>query len=255
MDRTMKGMRKRFGDAREKCPGMSEEVYQLADYLAKHINEEVVPIGVVRTLACAMDDIKKARCGFGGVDCSLPDYLIKHKSQVLAQACYILQIVDAVTDAEFADDVRTGCKNAFNWQVPKRVSVSDDKGYPAYVKAAIDWWAEAIQHPKMDNGEDSLAELMAMLGGSSLAKNFSENEIKAFRSTLAAKIISEVERHGCIRLSVDYGPDRILSEAGEAAGITSEFAYPCKTSMNVSKDEVTVSAGYAAPHETIWKAA
>jgi hypothetical protein len=253
MDKTMKEMRKRLSDTRTKCPGMSEEVYQLADYLAKHINEEIVPRGVVIILICTMDDINKGRCGFGGGDCSFPDYFIEHKSQVLAQACYILQIIDEVTDAEFANDVRTECKNTFHWNVPKRVSVSDDNEYPAYVTAAIDWWAEAIQHPKMDNGSNSLGSLMAMLGGSSLAKNFSEEEMKNFRSKLAAGIISEIEKYGCAQLRVDYGPDGILYEAGEAAGITNGFAFPCKTYMRVSKDEVTVSAGYAAPNETIWK--
>ncbi len=255
MARTMNEMKKRFSEARVKCHGMPEEVYQLADYLAKHINEEVVPTGITIALICTMDDINKGRCGFGGGNCSFPDFFVEHKSQVLAQACYILQIVDEITDAEFADAVRTECKDAFHWNVPKRVSVSDDNEYPAYVKAAIDWWAEAIQHPKMDNGDNSLGNLMAMLGGSSLAKNFSEDEMRAFRSTLATGIISDIEKFGCAQLNVDYGPDRILHEAGEAAGITSGFAFPCKTYMRVSKDKVTVSAGHAAPNETIWKSA
>jgi len=255
MDKTMQQMRNRFSDAREKCPGMSEDIYQLADYLAKHINEEVVPSGVTIALFCAIDDIKKGCCGFGG-NCSFPDYLIEHKYQVLAQACYIIQIVDAVTDADFADDVRIECKDAFNWQVPKRVSVSDDKEeYPAYVKAAVDWWAEAIQHPRMDDGDDTLPKLMATFGGPSLANNFTEETMKDFRSTLATGIISEIEKEGgCMFLDVDYRPDRILNEAGQAAGITRRYAYPFNTRMSVSKDEVTVSAGYAASHEIIWKA-
>lgn len=255
MDKVMKGMRGRFSEARSRCPGMSEEVYQLSDYLAMHINEELVPSGIVIALMCTMDDIKKGRCGFCGHSGSSPEYLVEHKSQVLAQACYILQVIDAVTDVEFADAVRIECKNAFNWQVPKLVIASDDleKKYPAYVKAAVDWWSDAIQHPKMDNGDDSLGMLMAMLGGSAFAKDLSDDEMRAFRSTLANEIESQIDEYGLAQLNVDYGPNRILSKAGQAAGITSQFTFPCKTSMSVSKSKVIVSAGYGAPNKIIWE--
>jgi len=62
-----------------------------------------------------------------------------------------------------------------------------------------------------------------------------------------------MESMGRITLSVDYGPDRILGEAGCAIGL-SQFDFPCKTVMRVSKAEVIVRAGYGAPEQVIWMA-
>lgn len=249
----MKDMKARFGNAREACPGMSEEVYQISDYLSENINDEVYPTGMVIALLCVLDDIQKGRCGFASGK-SFPEYFITHRTQTLAQACYILQVIDAVTDAAFAGEVRADCENALQWIVPKRVVVSDDEVYPPHVKAAVDWWAETMQHPKMDNGESAFGVLVAMVGGASFTKHFSESEMKVFRSTLAAGIMAELARRSSMMLHVDYGPDRILGEAGMAAGIKSQFAFPCKTYMMISEKEVTVSCGYRAPDETIWRA-
>ena len=125
--------------------------------------------------------------------------------------------------------------------------------YPPYIMAAVDWWTNAVQHPKMDNGDRAMDIFMSMFGGSALAKEFSAEEMQAFRSTLAKGIATEVEAYGVAYLRVDYGPEGALADAGAAAKMGG-FSFPCKTSMSVNEHSVQVAAGYGAPYETIWQA-
>lgn len=55
---------KKFANARELCPGMSEEIYALTDYMAAIANDQLVPGGILMMLVCVMDDLEKKRCGF-----------------------------------------------------------------------------------------------------------------------------------------------------------------------------------------------
>lgn len=251
----LKDARSKFQKARELCPGMSEEVYILTDYISEHdSHDEVIPEGMVVLFALVQDDLHRGRCGFAGSDGSVPEAFLTRTNQLKAQFCYVLQVVDAIADEEFADAVREGCQQAFGWSVPKQIKVDDQLSYPPYIMAAVDWWTDAVQHPKMDNGDSAMGMFMALFGGSALAKNFTEGELSAFRATLAKGIETELaEGRDSVRLSVDYGPEGVLAEAGDAANMGG-FAFPCKTTMYVSTTSVKVSAGYAAPYETIWQA-
>lgn len=243
----------KFKNARELCPGMSEETYVLTDYIGKYIgNNDVYPEGIMIHLLCVQDDLKQGKCGFVQTD-AVPEIFITRRDLLLAQLCYIVQVIDAIAEEDFADAVRNECEGAFGWKVPKQVTVGDQLDYPPYVMAAVDWWTNAVQHPKMDNGEGSMDLLMALFGGSVLAKTSSATEMRAFRSTLAAGIASEVKRCGRSRLYVDYGPEGVLAKAGAAAKMGG-FSFPCKTSMSITEHAVEVSAGYGAPYETIWRA-
>ncbi len=245
---------KKFAGARELCPGMSEEIYALTDYMSVIANDQLVPGGIVMMLVCVMDDLEKKRCGFARMT-EFPEYLAAHNMQVRAQLPYVLQVVDAIAEPEFADEVRAECKEALHWNIPKRVDVSSEVSPQKNINAAVNWWAEAIQHPKMDNGDDGLAMLMMMFGGHTSSRQLTAPELQTFREKLAGNIAYEMTRrqNPNLTLSVDYGPDRILGEAGAAIGL-GQFDFPCKTTMWITETEVSVRAGCGAPEQVIWSA-
>lgn len=248
----MTNAREKFASARETCPGMSEEIYALTDYIAAVADDRLAPDGVMIMLLCIMDDLDKKRCGFSAAGIDFPKYLTEHNLQVKAQVPYVLQVVDAISGADFAEAVRQECNAAFHWTIPKRVTLSDEVDESENIKAAVNWWAEAIQHPKMDNGTDEMSIFMAMFGGSR-KRQFSEDELLTFRKELAAGIKAQMEGVNEVMLSVDYGPDQVLGRAGDAIGLGG-FDYPCKTMMWITKTDVTVRAGYGASKDVIWRA-
>jgi len=250
-EKLMTDVRKKFADARELCPGMSEEVYAITDYLSVVANDSLLPNGFLMMFIGVMSDLNTKSCGFAH-EVELPVYLATHAVQVRAQMPYILQVVDAIAEEDFAAAVRSGCKEVFQWDIPKRVNVSSEISEHAYVNAAVNWWAEAVQHPKMDNGTDELAMLMVMFGGSN-SRQLTEAELQTFRETLAKGIMEQMGHSDRVTLSVDYGPDYILGESGRTIGL-GQFDFPCKTVMWISKSEVSVRAGYGASEQVIWSA-
>lgn len=247
--------------AREACPGLSEDVYALTDYMSVCANETLVPIGMLMCLVLCLEDIKRGECGFAKIVEPFPQHLVTHKTQVLAQAVYIPQIIDALADADFAEEFRILCKENLDFDPPSRQERydvnADIKGnFPEYVKVAVNWWANAIVNPKFDNGDDSMAGggmafLMAMMVNTK--KNISDEQVKIFKDELANLIMAEMTSpYGC-RLSVDYNPDYILSAAAEKAGIHNDMGFPWKTSMNITKEKVSVWAGYGASEEILWQ--
>lgn len=127
---------------------------------------------------------------------------------------------------------------------------------PEYATVAAKWWAKAITRPKFDNGDKSrtgdIASMLAMLRSSH--DPVTKDQADAFEQALTEAICAEIAKYGSCYLNVDYHPDRILWEAAKEAGITSDSCFPWKTGMHISKDYVSVSAGYAAPNEKLWEA-
>lgn len=128
--------------------------------------------------------------------------------------------------------------------------------------AAANWWAEAIGSPKFDalgatRGQDrketetmEMASMLAMLIASD-SPVLQEAGAK-FAVLLASKIEASLTgRNYGVSLGVDYGPDRVLGETAQEAGVSGS-RFPWKTSMWVREDHVTVSAGYAAPTRLVW---
>lgn len=244
----------KLNTVREACPGMPEEVYIFTEYLAQHANSELYPTGVVVMLLGAIDDFQNERCGFAcNREQGFPEELRGRGKEILAQACYILQVFDAVFDEEAAQIIRTDCEQALGWNVPRRVTFVTEQEYPDCVKAAIDWWSETLQHPKMDNGDSQLTMLMAMFGGNAFSRNITVEQLEKFRHILAEDLTAELERSRSVRLGVDYGPSGVLAHAASEAELDG-FAFPCKTCMHVSTGEVKVSYGYGAPYSVIWSA-
>lgn len=245
-------VREKLANARKLCPGMSNDFYILTDYMAANSNDELVPMGIVILSVCVRNDLERGRNGFGR---SFPKELANRRTFVKDEIQWIPQLIDAISDEEFAEELRQEWKKAFKVVPPRRVNtkaVNTDFKYPEYVNAAIDWWANAIISPKFDNGEELPDFLSFLMAG--FAKEYTAEEIKTFKEALAKGIMDEMSKFGTCTLSVDYHPCMILADAGNLIGVNDLTGYPCKTSMSISEKEVCVWAGYAANGEIIWKA-
>lgn len=121
-------------------------------------------------------------------------------------------------------------------------------------EVAAKWWADKIcGDVKFDNGDDSMNGLFCMVMAKSLVKPVTEEQKNSFIENLAESIVKEQRD----LLDVDYHPDRLLSEAAQAAGISGNN-FPWKTVMWIVEDEETkeikilVKAGYGAEQKQIY---
>lgn len=264
-EKTMNNVREKLSRSREMCPGLSKEVYALTDYMASVANDKLLPQGMLSCLVLSMIDIRREINGFSCEESNeFPEYLSKHKLQILAQAVYFPQVIDAIADEDFANEFRKICKELLQFDPPKREEKYNQNAeiggdYPEYVKVAVNWWANAIVNPKFDNGDDSVAgEMTFLLAMMVNSKNsISKEQIAIFKKELAQLIIEKMDSSfvGECRLGVDFHPDRLLYTAAQKAGIDNNMGFPWKTNMRITKNNVSVSAGYAAPWETLWEEA
>ena len=248
---TLTNIREKMANARELCPGMSSDFYILTDYVSKNTNDELVPMGMMMLIVCVRNDIETGRNGFGG---DFPEELSQRLDFVKDEIQWFPQLVDAIADEEFATEFRMHWKDSFGTVPPKRVdanAVETDTEYPAYIKAAIDWWANAILSSTSDNSE-ALPAFLAFLMEEA-EKDYTSSEIKTFKEALAKEIQDELSKYGRCSLSVDYYPCSALANAGNLIGIDDMTGYPYKTSMYISETKVSVRAGYGAPTKTIWQ--
>lgn len=248
----MNNIKEKLANSRELCPGMSKDFYLLTDYMSDVCNDTLVPMGIMVMLIGIRDDLAKGRNGFM-TGSKFPDELAKRKEFVKDEIKWIPQLVDAISDEDFAEEFRKEWKEIFGFVPPKRVdtrAIETEETYPEYVKIAVDWWANAIISPKFDNGEP-LPEFLSFFMGNT--KEYSPEEIKTFKNALAEGIIDLMNKRGDIcYISVDYSPCGVLAKAGELIGVDNLTGYPCKTYMQISKSKVSVSAGCGAPYETLW---
>ena len=244
----LENVKEKFASARTSCPGMSEEVYALTDYISEVSNDELIPEGLIMTMALVMDDLINNRCGFAPSEGRLPEYLESHNQQALAQLPYVIQVVDAIADEEFATSFRKLCKEILGFNVPKRVAVTSTSKYPENVTAAINWWAEAIQAPALNEGGNSAKLTGLKMRSAGHRRQFTAEEIELFKNNLAKLILEELNFYGHCKLYVDYIPCDLLAIAGKAIGISYSdiTTFPWKTGMMITADTVTVRG------EIIW---
>lgn len=111
-------------------------------------------------------------------------------------------------------------------------------------KKAAKWWREAL-----DSGNKGDAQLDGMHQVFFLSRDTGAagGDLDAFETALEKAVDDVLAERSSVSLSVDYHPDRILSDAAEVAGLNIPmFGWPSKTSMQVSDDKVSVSNGYGA---------
>ena len=260
-EQVMYNVRKKLSQSREKCPGLSEEVYELANYMATVASDELTPHKRAITLMLCVMDVRSGRNGFYGTKPQeFPSYLKEHQEQVLEQAPYFLQLIDDIAEEDFANEFRSFCKSILLFDPPKREKKLDlyaDVGgnYPDYVKVAVNWWANAILHPQFDNGSgvDGLFAMMMVKPSNSVT----QSQLTAFKEQLAKLIVKNMKNspYNDCEISVDYSPNCTLSKASKKAGFPNTVMFPWKTHMTITEEQVSVSSGYCAPREILWKKA
>lgn len=113
------------------------------------------------------------------------------------------------------------------------------------IKAAK-WWSDKLKCNSHSNGDDSFASVMADHLASK--NSVSEEQFTTFETYL----IDDILKCDRIVLRCDYGPDIKLSAAAEKAGIDRN-KFPWKTSMYIDYDIISVSDGYGAGREVIYR--
>jgi len=115
---------------------------------------------------------------------------------------------------------------------------------------AAKWWADHLRKTRdHDNGNEMQSAMMNILTKSN--RNIPEYKIDYFEKHLAKALEQATE---FTFISVDYGPDMILSDSMNAAKLEGNYLLPVKTSMWFHPDKIKVAVGYRAPIETIWSA-
>ena len=123
---------------------------------------------------------------------------------------------------------------------------------------AAKWWTDRLREGGGgDAGDAGLNALLSMTAAASRRNPMAEEQIEAFRESLANEIMAALDgtHSDDIFLGVDYDPCPILSAALEAANgephrhvpFSAAGILPCKTRMWVHKSgRVEVRAGYGA---------
>lgn len=126
-------------------------------------------------------------------------------------------------------------------------------------EACAEWWADKIFGGVAGNNGDGLSSTMAIVAGAQGSEAKGDRE--RFVDILAERINQILERmsshdsdyEALMSLGVDYGPDPILFESAQNAGL-SAVTFPWKTYTYVRPSHVTASLGYGAPTTLIWNA-
>ena len=122
------------------------------------------------------------------------------------------------------------------------------------VEKSLKWWLDVLSNPKFDNGEKRGPSVMASMLASMNTEPLTGEQKDAFSSVFREHMSKEnpfylekEDRHLPKNLSVDYGPNVLLSMLMQKAGI-SESNAPWKTTVSFQDDgTVRVSYGYSAP--------
>lgn len=126
-------------------------------------------------------------------------------------------------------------------------------------RAAARWWADRLTADEAQRTGDGLNEAFADFARSKMPAP-SPEQIETFRTHLEARILQmirspescwqdaldtgEPHRGSAFRtIMVDYGPDPILKDAADVAGVKA-LLLPMKTCMWVNPGSVRVSHGY-----------
>lgn len=137
------------------------------------------------------------------------------------------------------------------------------------IEYAVAIWCDMLKAPRFDNGDNSAHGIIAQgLAGMNAEKPAADpdlhDKIETFRALLVTRLKflrdHDGERTGVVmphghhechwlphNLSCDYGPDRLLAEIAEAAGISYSL-FSWKTHVDMDLDNVCVSPGYTAPY-------
>jgi hypothetical protein len=128
---------------------------------------------------------------------------------------------------------------------------SKDKVPKIMIERAVELWCRELKKPKFDNGDDSPDGLIASALFSIVRKKHTSNinnmdeRIELFRTILTSKLFELRSKNEYFqRLSVDYGPETLLRDASEKAGIpVSQFSM--KSSIYIEHKRICSRFGYS----------
>lgn len=131
----------------------------------------------------------------------------------------------------------------------------------AQINKAVEWWMAALRNPKFDTlgptrhqqRQDSVefAEIMASVVNAE--RPTAPDAIERFGHELRQRLKDATTSF--YGLFVDYGPEGLLFESAEAAGmdVHSLTVFPWKTKMWFQRGGVQVACGYGAQEKEILK--
>ena len=116
------------------------------------------------------------------------------------------------------------------------------------IDRAVEIWKRALLDTKYDNGDDSFQGGFASVLASMLPNNANEENLNKFGEYLKESLMNPIDNKDWYYTSigVDYGPDQILAESAEKAGLKVQF--PWKTNMHLYETHVSFSHGYNGEH-------
>ncbi len=119
-------IKEKLRKSRELCPGLSEETYCLADYLSMRINSvRLEPVMLAGWFHLCLIEII---CGNLKIR---HEYINRNKGAILANAAYLIQIIDTITGPDFSKEFREICKKEFNFN-PPRIGEVIEKDEPLF---------------------------------------------------------------------------------------------------------------------------
>lgn len=251
-EKVMNNVKEKLSKSRELCEGMSERVYLLADYMSEIASDTITPSELATCLSTAIKDTYQDRWRGKVKNENLIWYLSIIPQKIRNQAVNIPQLIDEIADTEFSEEFRTICKERLGFNPPKR-GTTELMDYPEYVKVAVNWWANALFHPKLDTPGSAVPScLVSIIEEEVGTKSYSGEELLIFQITLADEIMEDITAWGVCNLSVDYHPCDALEAAGKKVGVHKAFGYPLNTYMSIWKHKVEVRVGNNAKFKTLW---
>lgn len=125
-------------EARKLATNVPYELHDFADYLASVAGDhEIVPMGMMMLLTCALDDLQKERCGFAN-KVQFPEELKEEKFQIIIYLSYFPLIVDKIASKEFAEEFRTMFTEVFGKAQPPVDETKEDFGVTIVEEGVVD---------------------------------------------------------------------------------------------------------------------
>lgn len=123
-------------EARNLAKNVPYELHDFADYLASIAGDhEIVPIGMMTLLACALDDLEHCR---SANKVPFPEKLKKEKLQINIYLSYFPLIVDKIASKEFAEEFRTMFTQVFGEAQPPVDETKEDFGVTIIEEGVVD---------------------------------------------------------------------------------------------------------------------
>lgn len=233
----LNGVSGKFWNARKLCPELTEEVYQMCDYLASVTNTEMTPQGVACEISGLHELLKTGRQRYGK-NVPVSEYLHEYRRECLRRLPYVIRVVDAMDNRKFADECRYLLRGE-EFPLPCRApQIQFPHNFCPGVCEATKWWLTAILNPRFDL-EDLQSEFVVDVLTKLLMPKYEEIRLKAFADALSNELQHQVNRLGEIKLTTDFVPQGTLDGIGKSCGID-PLGWPWHVEMIVDRDGIGV---------------